>query len=312
MMEPAVVKWTRRVIFGIGCLALLACFFNPVIALFQSALCFAFASGMRRSRAWAAITATAVWLIPTALVPIRRGAVTPELIPSFALSAALCLVTAAAALALWRNPDARTGAAPWLAFLAVFVIGFLSFQPFVIPAGSMEPTLLIGDHLFVETASWILGRAPQRNEIVAFHYPVDRKQLFVKRVVGVPGDRISFRAKQLIRNGTPVTEPWAVHTATYPDQYRDEFPAGKFAFTETPAAVKLQQSIVDGQVVIPPNSYFVLGDSRDNSLDSRYWGFVDRRDIIGSPVLIYASYETTANQQPTVLQMRWKRLLRRL
>jgi signal peptidase I len=295
-----------------GCLALLGSLVNPLVGLVQSALCFAFARGIRRRRAWAAIVAACFWLIPAAVVPIRRGALAPDLIPALMLSTALCIVMVFAAVELWREPGARTGWLPWAGFLGMFTAAFLSFQPFLLPTASMEPTILTGDQFFVERASWALGRTPQRGDLVAFRYPVDRNQSFVKRIVGIPGDRISLRDKQLFRNGSRIAEPWAVHTTEYTDEYRDDFPAGDAHYLKAPAEAMLRDCVKDGQVVVPPGSYFVLGDNRDSSLDSRYWGFVPRADILGSPVLIYGSYDVAGKQQPTILQMRWNRLFKSL
>src|SRR2546430_14008584 len=116
-----------------------------------------------------------------------------------------------AAAALWREPASRTSAWPWAAFVLVFVSAYLSVQGFVNPTGSMQPTLLIGDHCFVDRITWALGRTPKRGEIVAFHYPVDRQQTFIKRIVGVPGDRVSIRNKRLYVNGSPASEPYVIH-----------------------------------------------------------------------------------------------------
>jgi signal peptidase I len=315
---PTAAKWGFRVALAIGFLALLFSFVNPLVALFQSGLCFAFAAGIRRRRAWAAIAAAVFWLLPVGVVLLRSSAITMELILTMGMSIAVGALMVWAAVSLRADPAGGSGAGAWIAFLVLFTIGFVSFEPFRLPTASMEPTVLMGDNFFVETATWRLGRAPKRGDIVAFRYPIDRQQIFVKRVVGIPGDRISFRAKQLIRNGVPVNEPWAVHTSTFVDEFRDNFPAEPTLNLPEPAMEMLRTNVKDGQVMVPPDSYFVLGDNRDSSLDSRYWGFVRRADIIGSPSLIYGSYQLPEGTpqkpagMPTVLDMRWNRLLKLL
>jgi signal peptidase I len=315
---PTAAKWGFRVALAIGCLALLFCFVNPLVALFQSGLCFAFALGIRRRHAWAAIAGAGFWLIPVMIVMLSGNGLTADLIATIAMSLVVGLLMLWAAATLWREPASRSGSAPWIAFLVLFGVGFVCFQPFRVPTGAMEPTILVGDHFFVEKATWKLGRAPKRGEIVVFHYPIDPKQTFTKRIVGLPGDRISLREKQLIRNGVAAVEPWAVHMSSLLDSYRDNFPSEPNIQLVEPALEMLRTNLKDGQVVVPPDSYFVLGDNRDSSLDSRYWGFIRRGDIIGAPVLIYASYkleESTSGKPaavPTILDMRWNRLLKLL
>jgi len=122
-----------------------------------------------------------------------------------------------------------------------------------------------------------------------FAYPVDRSQTFVKRVIGVPGDRIRIISKAVYRNGIALVEPYAVHKTDYEDSYRDNFPSEPNVRLPPSAADMLGKHIVSGDVVVPDRCYFVLGDNRDNSFDSRYWGFVGSDDLIGKPLLIYDS-----------------------
>jgi signal peptidase I len=174
-------------------------------------------------------------------------------------------------------------------------------EPFVVPTGSMEDTLLVGDHLLVDK----LAFAPpgpvskhllpytdvKRGDIIVFRYPVDISQTFVKRCIGVPGDRIRLINKEVYLNGVKLNEPYAVHKVDYLDSYRDNFPGEPNAIVDRRAIDMLKNHVVNGEVVVPPNSYFAMGDSRDNSLDSRYWGFVTRENIIGKPLIIYWSYD---------------------
>jgi signal peptidase I len=122
---------------------------------------------------------------------------------------------------------------------------------------------------------------------------VDISQTFVKRAMGVPGDRIHLEDKVLFLNGKALDEPYVYHKTGYIDSYRDNFPndAGMQAYDS--AHDMLANHIHDGEVVVPPNCYFAMGDNRDSSSDSRYWGFVPRDNIIGKPLIIYWSYEAS-------------------
>jgi signal peptidase I len=158
---------------------------------------------------------------------------------------------------------------------------------------------------------------PRFGEIVVFHYPVDRKQIFTKRIAGIPGDRIRIVNKKLYRNGIEVNEPYAVHKLDYLDSYRDNFPSEPSVPVFPPAQQMIDRNVANGEVIVPPGKYFVLGDNRDQSLDSRYWGFVSAADLIGKPILIYDSGDETTEdlsaQQPLFRKhTRWERLFKRL
>jgi len=184
--------------------------------------------------------------------------------------------------------------------IAVFVITFI-VQAFQIPSPSMENTLLVGDYLLVNKLCYGGGsvgdyfmpyRHVQRGDIVVFHYPVNPAQHFVKRVVGVPGDRIRLVNKQVLVNGVPLKEPYAHFSRPANDLFRDSFPRLDVAPGETPEWwVQLRKLVEDGQLIVPQGHYFVMGDNRDDSYDSRYWGFVPQANIIGRPLLIYWSVQ---------------------
>jgi signal peptidase I len=198
---------------------------------------------------------------------------------------------------------------PWFTVTALCTVPLLFFQGFVIPTGGMENTLLIGDHIFVETFP---KPTPRRGDIVAFLYPLDRKQTFIKRVIGLPGDRIRFSNKVLYRNGTKIDEPYVIHRFPF-EVYRDNFPTGFTSFPPPPPALDmLSKHVVNGEVVVPPGEYFVLGDNRDKSLDSRYWGFLDSRDIIGKPWFIYDSQDQRSPGKRWLQRERWNRLFKTL
>ncbi len=188
--------------------------------------------------------------------------------------------------------------------IAVFVITFL-IQAFQIPSESMEDTLLIGDYLLVDKVHFgnggIWGRVLpyqpiQRGDVIVFRYPVNPAQHFVKRVVGIPGDRIRMVDKKVYVNEQPVSEPYVVHRSAGLDPYRDSFPSPEHASGSVEARWWLQmRSLVrNKELTVPAGKYFVLGDNRDESLDSRYWGFVPRENVIGRPLIIYWSVRQLA------------------
>ncbi len=183
--------------------------------------------------------------------------------------------------------------------IAIFVITFV-VQAFQIPSESMENTLLIGDYLLVNKLCYGGGRfwahilpyrEVKRGDIVVFHYPVNPSQHFVKRVVGVPGDRLRLVHRQVYVNGIPLREPYVRYASHETDVFRDEFPRTNLPVPGLEGGwwLEMRKLVEDRQLIIPEGNYFVLGDNRDESLDSRYWGFVPRENIIGRPLLIYWS-----------------------
>ncbi|MCW5965343.1 MAG: signal peptidase I [Bryobacterales bacterium] len=200
------------------------------------------------------------------------------------------------------SEDERHPIAEWAitVLLLLFGITFL-VQAFVIPTGSMEDTLLIGDHLLVDKLSFapagnfgslVLPYSPvKRGDIVVFRYPEDPSQTFVKRVIGQPGDHIRFNEQQLLLNGKAVTEHYVRHKSGYIDPYRDNFPSLPNISLSEAATRMLEQNVENGELIVPDGFYFVMGDNRDNSSDSRYWGFVPRRYVIGKPLIVYWSFD---------------------
>ena len=191
--------------------------------------------------------------------------------------------------------------AEWTVTIILLLFGTTTLvQAFVIPTGSMEDTLLIGDHLLVDklayapvgpVSKYILPyQEIKRGDIIVFRYPMDVTQTYVKRVVGIPGDRIHIRNKQVFRNGEKLNEPYTYFKTEYIDSYRDNFPSDPNTRISE-AAQEMLEKKVNGEIVVPPSSYFAMGDNRDSSFDSRYWGFVPRENIIGKPLIIYWSYD---------------------
>lgn len=201
-----------------------------------------------------------------------------------------------------RTVEPRNVFAEWAITILILLFGITFLvQAFVIPTGSMEDTLLVGDHLLVDKLAYAPASGMEtsllpyeevkRGDIVVFRYPEDVSQTFVKRVIGIPGDRIRFEEFQLYLNGHKVKESFVCHKSGYVDPYRDNFPSLPNVALSEAANSMLENNVVDGELLVPEDHYFVMGDNRDNSSDSRYWGFVPRRHIIGKPLLIYWSYD---------------------
>ena len=191
----------------------------------------------------------------------------------------------------------------------LFIITFV-VQAFEIPSSSMEKTLLIGDHVFVNRiqfapkSPWVGPILPyrqiKRGDIFVFLSPVEPGLYVVKRVMGIPGDHIHLRDGVVYRNGEKLDEPYVIHNPndSY-NPYRDNFPAvppSEFNGVNPDWALTMPQHIQGEDIVVPDNSYFGMGDNRDVSLDSRYWGFVPKENVIGRPMFIYWSFETPPNQ----------------
>jgi signal peptidase I len=202
--------------------------------------------------------------------------------------------------------------------LALFGTTFV-VQAFKIPSPSMEPTLMVGDHVLVNkfifggTRAWYEKLLPyrplKRGDIIVFKYPFADHQHFVKRVIGLPGDRLKLVDQKVYVNGKLVNEPYVVHdpSAGYDPLNYSFPPAGDPFLTvgmQPEWARDIHKYIQGDELVVPPNEYFAMGDNRDHSLDSRYWGFVDRSAIMGRPFLIYWSIKANSSDygQSTFLQ----------
>lgn len=186
--------------------------------------------------------------------------------------------------------------------LGLFVLTFI-FQNFVIPSGSMEKTLLIGDHVMVDRitlappshwAPFMHYRQVRRGDIVVFFKPTGQHLYLVKRVIGIPGDHIHLVDGTVYLNGVKQVEP-EVQVAKYFLPYRDDFPdvpPPPNGDVTAEWALALPSHIQNGDLVVPKGYYFVMGDNRPISLDSRYWGFVPRHNIVGRPLFVYWSYKS--------------------
>jgi signal peptidase I len=208
----------------------------------------------------------------------------------------------------------ESGRAPeraWISEAALFIVLLLFattvlIQSFVIPTVSMEDTLLRGDHLLVDKLAYAPGgilskyllpyRQVRRGDIIVFRWPGDIRQNYVKRVIGIPGDRLRIVQKQLFLNGKAVREPYAQHKSAMFDWYRDYFPGEPNVQLGDAALEMLEHHVKNGDLVVPDGEYFAMGDNRDNSQDSRYWGLVPRANIVGKPLLVFWSYDAPTEQ----------------
>jgi signal peptidase I len=205
----------------------------------------------------------------------------------------------------------RGAIAEWVVTILFLLFGTTTLcQAFVIPTGSMEDTLLVGDHVLVDKLAYAPAgpiarhvlpyEEPKHGDIFTFRYPPDTRETLVKRLIGVPGDRIRITNGVVYRNGIRLNEPYVYHKYAY-DPAFDNFPwpccrpvkeqAGEEAQREM-----LEHNVVSGEIVVPAGMYFAMGDNRDNSSDSRYWGFVPRENITGKPFLVYWSYRASTEE----------------
>jgi signal peptidase I len=205
--------------------------------------------------------------------------------------------------------------------LALFVvIRAFGVEAFKIASGSMEHTLFEGDFLLINKLVYGAGipgsgrklpalHAPRNGDVVVFTYPVDPRLNYVKRIVGTPGDTLEMRSAILIRNGTPVNENYVQRTPAEADQGDEDFRWQK-AYLVGGASISSYHPSRNnwGPLVVPPHDYFVLGDNRDNSSDSRYWGFVADSLVRGQPIVVYYSYAPdTGDRLDWLTRLRWKR-----
>ncbi|HEX5538252.1 MAG TPA: signal peptidase I [Methylophilaceae bacterium] len=189
--------------------------------------------------------------------------------------------------------------------LVVFLVRSFLVEPFKIPSGSMMPTLISGDFILVNKFTYglrvpLLNNTffeighPQRGDVFVFHYPPDPSIDYIKRVIGVPGDKIAYRDKKLYINGVPqdltLLDDYSyvgsglnmVNAKRYSEQLGD---------VKHDILLENNSIAVDGEVVVPPGQYFAMGDNRDNSKDSRYWGFVPENNLVGRAFLIWWNFD---------------------
>jgi signal peptidase I len=203
------------------------------------------------------------------------------------------------------KPKQRNSVAEWAITILILLFGTSTIaQPFVIPTSSMHNTLLTGDHLIVDKLAYSPADSfskhllpyedVRRGDIIVFLHPTLNVN-YVKRCIGLPGDRIKLVDKRVFINGRLLDEPYVIHQE---DSllYRDNFPQGQPEYIQDPKMAErteqmLHDDVMNGELVVPQGFYFAMGDNRDNSLDSRYWGLVPRDNIEGKPLIIFWSYD---------------------
>ena len=209
-----------------------------------------------------------------------------------------------------------------MAFILFVIIKTFFVEAFQIPSGSMERTLLVGDFLFVNKAVYgaqIPGtsarlpgfESPQRGDVIVFAYPKNPELNYVKRVIGEPGDTVEMRGGEVRVNAESLKEPYVQRVDPTHDIYDPEFNWQRDYLAGGPVARRSYRPTRDtwGPLVVPPGRYLVLGDNRDNSADSRYWGFVDEKAVKGRPLVVYFSYDREAHDAlPWLTDIRWHRL----
>jgi len=321
MLTPTKLSRIAYIVaFVITGFTIIAAVLGPVILLPVAFIPLIAGIGILRRRVWSAYGLAIYFfaqLIPACFVLFRAESVAAA--PPGEIAAAVEAVLLGclfyfAGRSLASAGATRGRALPWIAVSALCTLPALFVQAFVIPTGAMENTLLIGDRILVQ-------RFPKpsvtRGDIIVLVYPVDRRETFVKRVIGVSGDRIKMIDRAVYRNGKKLDEPYANHKIPWPNTYRDNFPKAPDPLVLDRGMEMLEHNVVNGEVVVPEGSCFVLGDNRDQSLDSRYWGFVASGDVIGKPLLIYDSEipspEEGSHQNPLRWhRTRWERLFKLL
>ncbi|HWG22152.1 MAG TPA: signal peptidase I [Terracidiphilus sp.] len=312
---PQIASIVAFVIAGINILAGLL---GPIVALPLAIIPLCAGIGILRKRVWSAYGYATVFFAQLLLVPLiflrpwssAGGSLRVVFLAIVSLLLGILFLTAGRSLA--ASGAARGSALPWIVAAALSIAPFFFVQTYKIPSGSMESTLLPGDSILAQTYPL---HPPKRGQLVIFLSPEDRSFVVVKRVIAVPGDRIRIAKEAVILNGTALDEKYVTHGAGESDFYSDTFPNESVLPGCAEGHEMLSRQVVNGEVVVPASAYFVLGDNRENSLDSRCYGFVASGDVVGKPLMIYDSVDQPADQvsHPDLRlprHTRWARLFR--
>lgn len=274
--------------------------------------------GILRKRAWSAYGLATLFFAQLFLVPVialRHWLTTGQ---SFGFAADCLLWVGLGILFLMAGRSittaggSRGSAWPWILVTVLFTAPFFFVHTFEIPSGAMESTLLPGDSIVAQVFPLL---PPKRAQIILFISPTERSLILVKRVIGIPGDHLHIEGNNVILNGTTLDEKYVKHGSVKGDFYPGDFPNQ----VELPGCAEghemMAQHVANGEIVVPAENYFVMGDNREDSLDSRCWGFVSSRDVIGKTLIIYNSVERSAEQESDPTQKwlesrRWSRLFK--
>jgi signal peptidase I len=316
---PGIAKVACAIAFLMAGLEFLTAFWTgPAIMALFALIPLVAGIGIIRGRIWSAYGFALFLGTPLLLVPIvlfrsnGAGASNPlQILVSAGIEAVMIVLFFLAGRSMQAAGGKSGRALPWIAISILVTAPLIFLQPFATPSNSMANTLLMGDRVLVQV--WPKP-SPAFGDMLAFDYPLNRSETYLKRVIGVPGDRIRISNKIVYRNGAALREPYAIHESKYMDAYRDNFPSTP-NFRPPPAAQSMLENVVEGELVVPEGNYFVLGDNRDDSSDSRYWGFVAAGDFIGRPLVIYDSQDQTNSNallaRPMVKgKVRWSRMFK--
>lgn len=316
MKRPRAVLLAVAVSTALSVLYLMAALWSPIPNLPLAVVMAAIVWGLRKGDAWGGYGGALL------LAAICVGRVFTAATDVTLLAAAVLLFGISAVIlfrAARKMPQTRS---PWRIFwisLSFFAFAVsLLYQPYRIPSASMENTLFPGDYVLVRSVA--VGSVA-RGQLTAYRPPNNPSAVFIGRVIALPGDRLRIVAKRLYLNGVEQKEPYAVHKAGSVDQFRDNFPSPPtMTLPDQDWTELLKRKKPGDDLVVPPDRFFLMGDNRDNALDSRYIGFLEQKDFIGKPEWIYFSAEPpgdklTRNSFPAPVllhpgEIRWTRILR--
>jgi signal peptidase I len=309
---PRIASIVAFVIAGITILSGLV---GPIVVLPLAIIPLCAGIGILRRRVWSAYGFATYSFAQLLLVPIvlaRPGYSTAhaiQMVFSALVSLMLGILFLSAGRSLAASGADRGRAFPWIVGAVLTILPFFFVHTFEIPGGSMENTLLPGDRILAQTFPI---PPPKRGKVVIFLSPADHSLDLVKRVIAIPGDHLRISRKVVVLNGTALDEKYVVHKGE-DDFYPEDFPNESSLTGCAEGHEMLSRQVVNGEIVVPAGKYFVLGDNRENSLDSRCWGFVGAGDLIGKPLMIYDSVNQTEDQASHpelhwVWNTRWSRL----
>jgi signal peptidase I len=306
------------VAFVFAGIVILAGLLGPIIVLPFAMVPLCAGIGILRNRVWSAYGFATYFFaqLPLfAVILLQPGSSTgplPRVVVTALGSLGLGVLFLFAGRSLAASGAVRSRAWPWIVATVLFTAPFFFVHTFEIPSGAMANTLVPGDRIL---AQMFPLRPPERGQMVLFISPTERNVILIKRVIAVPGDHLRIAKRLVILNGAALDEKYATHATVGVEFYPEDFPNE----IELPGCAEghemLSRQVVNGEIVVPPGSYFALGDNREDSLDSRCWGFVHSGNVIGKPFMIYDSIEQTAEHasDPSLNwfgRRRWARLFK--